>query len=125
MAKPAPPTKRELTPDRSSVVITEAPKAEQVVHDLEAIRAAIKQLERQLEGRNNRRRANEGRNRSRQQDAQRDKSIALKIAADLMQEDRTLQHRRKTSELARRIRRRWPSRKPPSIRTLCRYLTGK
>jgi|SRR5215471_16573146 len=121
------PTPMKLTPDRSRVVITEkAPEAEQVVHDLEAIRAVIKQLERQLEARNSRRRANEtGRNRSQRQDAERRKAIALKIAADLMQEDRTLQDRRKTNELAGRIRRRWPSRKLPSVRTLYRYLTEK
>ena len=115
------------TLDRTKIDIREkAPKAEKIVHDLEAIRAVIKQLGRPLEARNSRRRANEtGRNRSQRQDAERRKAIALKIAADLMQEDRTLQDRRKTNELAGRIRRRWPSRKPPSIRTLCRYLTGK
>jgi len=121
------PTPMKLTPDRSRVVITEkAPEAEQVVHDLEAIRAVIKQLERQLKARNSRRRANEtGRNRSQREDAQRDKATALKIAAALIQKDRTLQDRRKTNELAGRIRRRWPSRKLPSVRTLYRYLTEK
>src|SRR5262249_7026572 len=121
------PTPMKLKPDRSRVEITEkAPKAEQVVHDLEAIRAVIKQLERQLKARNSRRRANEtGRNRSQRQDAQQGKATARKIADGLMREDRTLRDRRKTNELAERIRRRWPpNRKPPSVRTLCRYLTG-
>jgi|SRR5215471_10504347 len=122
------PTPMKLTPDRSRVVVTEkAPKAEQVVHDLEAIRAVLKQLERHLKARNSRRRANEtGRNRSQREDAQRDKATALKIAAALIQKDRTLQHGRKTNELAGRIRRRWPpNRKLPSVRTLYRYLTGR
>jgi len=118
------PTPMKLTPDRSRVVITEkAPEAEQVVHDLEAIRAVIKQLERQLEARNSRRRANEtGRNKSQQQATQQNRLITLKIAADL---NLAPLRQGKISEAARRIRRRWPSSKHPSIRALCRYLTGK
>jgi len=104
--------------------ITEkAPNAEKIVHDLKAVQALTKQLERQLEARDSRRRANEtGRNRSQQEDAQRNKAIALKTAAAL---DRTLRRRGKISELAGRVWARWPNSKRPSIRTIRRWLTEK
>jgi len=112
------------TLDRTKIDIREkAPKAEKIVHDLEAIRAVIKQLGRPLEARNSRRRANEtGRNKSQQQATQQNRLITLKIAADL---NLAPLRQGKISEAARRIRRRWPSSKHPSIRALCRYLTGK
>jgi len=114
---------REVAPDADQIL--------QLIKDdpaklLPAVQGWTKRDARLLEARNNRRRAiEEHRNKSRRQKDQERKSIALDFAADLMQQDRTLQHRRKKSELARRIRMRWPKGKPPSIRHICRWLTEK
>jgi hypothetical protein len=64
-------------------------------------------------------------NETNRQDARRRKSIAFKIADRLMQQDRTLGLPRKTSELARRVRREWPKYDSPTpeLRTIRRWFS--
>jgi hypothetical protein len=134
-------------PLQARVLITEvAPDADQIVQQLTkdparlsgAVRQLIKLSARLLEVRpviqktkqnaESRKRSIEKHlNESRRQNAQRRKLIAFDIAARLMQQDRTLRTPRKKSELARRIRERWPRNEPstPHLRNLRRWLTEK
>jgi hypothetical protein len=64
-------------------------------------------------------------NEPKRQSAQLGKSIAVKIAARLMQQERGLQLKGKRTELYGRIRTRWPSVPKPSIRTIRRWLAEK
>src|SRR5262249_8512851 len=105
-----------------------APDTDRLVKDhlAQAAQLLKKYIGRSLKGKANRRRdIEEALNEPRRQDAQERKSIALDIAARLMRQDPTLRFKRKTSELARRIRIRWPKRGPPSTRHICRLLRNK
>jgi len=106
-----------------------APDTDRLVkdHPAQAAQLLKKYIGRSIKGKANRRRAiEEALNKSRRQDAQERKSTALDIAARLKQKDQTLRFKRKTSELARRIRIRWPKGEPPpSTRHICRLLRNK
>jgi hypothetical protein len=113
--------------EKTKVWIDEAPPpVERIVHDPKAVQGVIKQLERLLEARNNRRRANKtGRNKSQQQDAQQLKSTVLEIRDCLIRQYPMLRLPRKTNELAKRIQTRLPKGKPLTTRHIRRLLTGK
>jgi hypothetical protein len=87
----------------------------------------LKYIQKDLKRREARRRAVEKHvNESGQQKAQRRKSIALKIAARLQQQEPELRQA-SASELAQRISTAWPQKEcpPPKPRTIRRWLTEK
>jgi|SRR5215472_12458053 len=108
----------------ANVLIVEVPSETGADKVVESLKKDSAQLRQRAEGR--RRTIEAGLNKNRRRNAEQDKATALKIAADLKRGDQTLEHRRKTDELARRVQRKWPpNRTRPSIRSLRRYLTGK
>jgi hypothetical protein len=118
---------------RAKVTVTERPPPadhllQYVIKDpAGSSQLLLKYIQKDLKRREARRRAVEKHvNESGQQKAQRRKSIALKIAARLQQQEPELRQA-SASELAQRISTAWPQKEcpPPKPRTIRRWLTEK